>query len=204
MKKFIKIILIVLVMLGVSLLGFDNYMEHQRDLRNEEMLKVLQEKRLDPVSIKEDYQKKLEMDAKIEAKKKEIVDFMNSEEYKEREYIRELKEKHGIESDNYQIMHMELSYYSDLNCENGYGNITATGEVLTAGMVANNDLSFGTNVYFEGHGMKVVKDRGSEKYFDAVNKFDVFVPRNAGESDDAYYRRVNNMGRVVVKGIIFF
>lgn len=204
MKKFIKIILIVLVMLGVSLFGFDNYIEHQRDLRNEEMLKVLQDKRLDPASIKEDYQKKLEMDAKIEAKKKEIADFMNSEEYKEREYIRELKEKHGIESDNYQIMHMELSYYSDLNCENGYGNITATGEVLTAGMVANNDLSFGTNVYFEGHGMKVVKDRGSEKYFDAVNKFDVFVPRNAGESDDAYYRRVNNMGRVVVKGIIFF
>ena len=204
MKKFMKVSLMILVILGVSIFGVNKYIEEQRDLRNEEMLKILQEKRLDPISIKEDYQKKLEMDAKIEAKMKEIADFKNSEEYKEREYVRELKEKHGIESDNYQIMHMELSYYSDLNCENGYGNITATGEVLTAGMVANNDLSFGTNVYFEGHGMKVVKDRGSEKYFNAVNKFDVFVPRNAGESDDAYYRRVNNMGRDVVKGIIFF
>lgn len=204
MKKFVKMSLIIVMVTLVSLIGIDNYIDNQRDIRNEKMLKVLQEKRLDPVSIREDYKAKLEMDKKIAEKMKEIADFMNSDEYKEREYIRELKEKHNIKADNYQIMTMELSYYSDLNCENGYGNITATGEVLTDGFVANNHLSFGTNVYFEGQGMKVVKDRGSDVYFDEIQKFDVFVPRQHGESDDAYYARVNNMGRDRVKGVIFY
>lgn len=203
MNKFIKRLAVILLVVLVSAMGADRYIEHKREIANAEMLKVLQEKRLDPISIEEDYQKKLEMDAKIAAKIQEISDFKNSAEYKEREFVRELKAKHGIDSDDYIIMDFELSYYSDLNCENGYGNITATGEVLSPGMVANNDLSFGTNVYMQGHGVKVVKDRGSERYFNAVNKFDVFVPRNGGESDDAYYRRVNSMGRDIVKGIIF-
>lgn len=204
MKKFVKMSLIIVMVTLLSLIGVDNYIDKQRDIRNEKMLKVLREKRLDPVSIREDYKTKLEMDKKIAEKMKEIADFMNSDEYKEREYIRELKEKYNIKADNYQIMTMELSYYSDLNCENGYGNITATGEVLTDGFVANNHLSFGTNVYFEGQGMKVVKDRGSDVYFDEIQKFDVFVPRQHGESDDVYYARVNNMGRDRVKGVIFY
>lgn len=204
MKKFINISLILVLTTLISLTGVNNYIECQRELRNTEMLKILQDRRLDPISIKEDYKAKLEMDKKIAEKMKEIADFMNSDEYKEREYVRDLKEKHNIKADSYRIMTMELSYYSDLNCENGYGNITATGEVLTDGFVANNHLSFGTNVYFEGHGMKVVKDRGSDKYFNEVQKFDVFVPRQHGENDGEYYARVNKMGRDTVKGVIFY
>lgn len=204
MKNNIKKILIIVMIAILAGFGFNKYKEVQREKENNRMLKILQEKRLDPVSIKEDYKAKLEMDRKIEEKKREIAEYMNSDEYKEREYVRELKEKYNIDSNGYQIMTMELSYYSDLNCENGFGNITATGEVLTDGFVANNHLSFGTNVYFEGKGMKVVKDRGSDKYFDEVHKFDVFVPRNHGESDSEYYARVNNMGRDFVKGIVFY
>lgn len=116
--------------------------------------------------------------------------------------IKELKQKTGLNVVGFQEHTFELSFYSDLNCENGYGNLTANGERLSAGMVANNFLPFNTKVYIEGFGTKRVTDRGSKKYFTNVTKFDVFVPRNGGESDDAYYRRVNNMGRKHIKGYI--
>lgn len=74
---------------------------------------------------------------------------------------------------------------------------------MTNGQIANNQLPFGTKVYIDGHGMKTVEDRGSKRYFNTVTKADVFVPRNAGESDSAYWRRVNNMGKVKAKAIVF-
>lgn len=115
---------------------------------------------------------------------------------------KELRQKTGLNVVGFQEYTFELSFYSDLNIENGYGNLTANGETLSAGMIANNFLPFNTNVYIEGYGTKRVTDRGSEKYFNAVNKADVFIPRNSGESDSEYYRRVNNMGRKYVKGYI--
>ena len=91
---------------------------------------------------------------------------------------------------------MEISYYSDLAIENSkYGNITATGKTLQNGMIANNHLDFGTNVYIEGEGMKVVEDRGSDKYFSTVAACDVFVPRVSGENNTEYFNRVNAKGR---------
>lgn len=116
--------------------------------------------------------------------------------------IKELKSKTGLNVVGFDEYTFELSFYSDLNCENGYGNLTANGERLSAGMIANNFLPFNTKVYFEGYGTKRVTDRGSNRYFNAVNKADVFVPRQGGESPDEYYRRVNNMGRIHVKGYI--
>ncbi|MGL5380400.1 MAG: 3D domain-containing protein, partial [Clostridium sp.] len=98
---------------------------------------------------------------------------------------------------------MEISYYSDLAIENSkYGNITATGKVLEDGMIANNHLDFGTNVYIEGEGLKVVEDRGSNKYFSKITACDVLVPRNPGESSSDYYKRVNNKGRKQLKGYV--
>lgn len=115
---------------------------------------------------------------------------------------KELKEKTGLNVVGFQEYTFELSFYSDLNIENGYGNLTANGERLSAGMIANNFLPFNTKVYINGYGTKRVTDRGSKRYFNAVNKADVFIPRNYGESDSAYYKRVNNMGRKHVKGYI--
>ncbi len=116
--------------------------------------------------------------------------------------INELRNITGLDVTGYIKYTFELSFYSDLNCENGFGNITATGKTLEDGMIANNFLDFGTKVYIEGLGLKTVEDRGSKKYFNTINKIDVFVPRNYGESDREYYKRVNNLGRKNVDGYI--
>ena len=110
----------------------------------------------------------------------------------------------GIDLIGYSEITFEVSFYSDLNCENGFGNITATGKTLEGGMIANNFLEFGTKIYIEGLGLKTVEDRGSKKYFNAINKIDVFVPRINGESDSEYYKRVNSLGRKNIDGYILF
>ena len=118
--------------------------------------------------------------------------------------VNELREITGVNLNGYSKITFEVSFYSDLNCENGFGNITATGKTLEGGMIANNFLEFGTKVYIEGLGLKTVEDRGSKKYFNAINKIDVFVPRNNNESDSEYYKRVNNLGRKNIDGYILF
>ena len=114
--------------------------------------------------------------------------------------VNELRDITGMDVIGYEKHTFEIS----LNCENGFGNITATGKTLEDGMIANNFLEFGTKVYIEGLGLKTVEDRGSKKYFNAVNKADVFVPRNHGESDSEYYKRVNNLGRRYINGYILY
>ena len=120
------------------------------------------------------------------------------------EKVNEIREATGLNVIGFEKHTFELSFYSDLNCENGYGNLTASGKTLSDGMIANNYLDFGTNVYIDGYGLKVVEDRGSYKYFNAVNKADVFVPRIQGESDSEYYKRVNMLGRKNVDGYILY
>lgn len=73
---------------------------------------------------------------------------------------------------------------------------------MRSNTVANNFLPFFTDVYIEGYGMKEVHDTGSPRYFNASNKFDVYVPRNPGENDSNYFRRVNSYGRKIVQGYI--
>lgn len=116
--------------------------------------------------------------------------------------LEEINRQYNLNVEYLTPMEFEVTFYSDLNCENGYGNLTATGDVLASGMVANNYFDFGTQLYIEGLGLKTVKDRGSKKHFSNKNRIDVFVPRNYGESDDEYYTRVNNMGRVIMQGYI--
>lgn len=99
----------------------------------------------------------------------------------------------------------EVTFYSSLPEENSlqWGGINATGEPLANGMVANNNLPLGTKIYVKGHGVKTVEDRGSQKHFAELNRIDIFVPRREGETDEAYYKRVNNLGRKKLKGYIF-
>jgi 3D (Asp-Asp-Asp) domain-containing protein len=118
--------------------------------------------------------------------------------------VNELRKITGIDLIGYSEITFEVSFYSDLNCENGFGNITATGKTLQDGMIANNFLEFGTKVYIEGLGLKTVEDRGSKKYFGEIDKIDVFVPRINGESDSEYYKRVNSLGRKNIDGYILF
>lgn len=92
-----------------------------------------------------------------------------------------------------------LTYYTDLPIENGGWTVTATGDKLVFGVVANNVWPLYTKIYLEGYGTMTVKDRGGSEFY-TKNRLDVFIPRKSGESNSAYLYRVNMMGRRTVKG----
>lgn len=95
-----------------------------------------------------------------------------------------------------------LTFYTSLSEENGgYTDINCTGAKLTPGTVANNVLPLGTKIYTNEFGTLTVLDRGGDN-FDTIHRLDVFIPRNDEESDWAYKKRVNDMGKVKVKGYI--
>ena len=191
-----RAIIPIIIGLGVSVYGVNSYSQY----KNEQFIDRIRKSEYNPqtmIEVKlEGKRRKEELDNQIQNKINEIVEYKNSKEYKLREETREWRLPLGITVDQLQPITMEISYYSDLAIENSkYGNITATGKVLKDGMIANNHLDFGTNVYIEGEGMKVVEDRGNSKYFSTVAACDVFVPRKPGENNAEYFSRVNAKGR---------
>ena len=116
-----------------------------------------------------------------------MEDYKNSDEYKLKVQKEKLQNQLGIKIKKLVPITFEVSYYTSLNQENGYG--------------ANNHLSFGTKIIVDGK-LKTVMDRGSSKYFSNSNAIDVFVPKWSNESESEYYDRVNNMGRHYKKGYI--
>lgn len=191
-----KVIIPVTVMLGMTVFGIKEYNDYQ----NKQLINRIRNSEYNPQTMIEvklqEKRKQEEMDNKIQKQKEELVEYIGSDEYKLREETRSWRLPRGISIDQLQPIMMEISYYSDLAIENSkYGNITATGKTLQNGIIANNHLDFGTNVYIEGEGMKVVEDRGSDKYFSTVAACDVFVPRVSGENNTEYFNRVNAKGR---------
>ena len=191
-----KVIIPAAIMLGITTFGINEYNNYQ----NEQLIDRIRKSEHNPqtmIEVKlEEIRKQEEMDNKVKKQKEEIAKYIGSDEYKLREETRSWRLPRGISIDQLQPIMMEISYYSDLAIENSkYGNITATGKTLQNGMIANNYLDFGTNVYIEGEGMKVVEDRGSLKYFSTVAACDVFVPRIPGENNTEYFNRVNAKGR---------
>lgn len=191
-----RIIIPTAVILGLTTFAINEY----KDYQNEQLIDRIRKSEYNPqtmleVKLEEIRQKK-EMDRKIQEQIDKIAEYKRSDEYKLREETRSWRLPRGISIDQLQPIMMEISYYSDLAIENSkYGNITATGKTLQNGMIANNYLDFGTNVYIEGEGMKVVEDRGNSKYFSTVAACDVFVPRISGENNAEYFNRVNAKGR---------
>lgn len=195
MKKIIIPIITTTMLLGTTVLGLNSYNKHQDDLLIDKIKKEYNPKTMIETKLKEK-RKQEEFDSKIQKQKEELVEYIGSDEYKLREETRSWRLPRGISIDQLEPIIMEISYYSDLAIENSkYGNITATGKTLQNGMIANNYLDFGTNVYIEGEGMKVVEDRGNSKYFSTVAACDVFVPRISGENNAEYFNRVNAKGR---------
>jgi 3D (Asp-Asp-Asp) domain-containing protein len=97
-----------------------------------------------------------------------------------------------------------LTFYTSLESENSSaGAVTCQNKPLTTGGVANNVIPQNTKIYLEGYGQVTVNDRGSDKYFGVDNRLDVYIPREPGESDRQYSRRVNNYGIQKVQGYIF-
>lgn len=194
MKKIIIPIIATTTLLGTAL-GLNSYNKYKNELLIDRIKKEYNPKTMIETKL-EEKRKQEEFDSKIQKQKEELVEYIGSDEYKLREETRSWRLPRGISIDQLQPIMMEISYYSDLAIENSkYGNITATGKTLQNGMIANNHLDFGTNVYIEGEGMKVVEDRGNSKYFSTVAACDVFVPRVSGENNTEYFNRVNAKGR---------
>lgn len=97
----------------------------------------------------------------------------------------------------------KVSYYTSLACENTkYGAVDALGNPLVYGTIAvPKDVPLKSKFVVNGEEF-VARDRGSKiKWIDSnTMKIDMFIPRNKGESDNAYYKRVNNMGIQDAKG----
>ncbi|MBZ9622940.1 hypothetical protein G9F71_008740 [Clostridium sp. FP2] len=95
-----------------------------------------------------------------------------------------------------------LTFYTNLTSENSSaGGINCRGIKLYDGMVANNKLPYGTKIKLEGWGTVEVLDVGGSN-FDVSHRLDVYVPREGGESDNEYFKRVQRMGKVKVQGKI--
>lgn len=104
-------------------------------------------------------------------------------------------------------VNLVITYYTSLTCENGpWGAVDAQQNPLIHTTVAvPRDIPLGTTFTIEGdETIYVARDRGSRKHIKWIDsdtmKIDMFVPRNSGEDDDSYYRRVNNLGITKVKG----
>lgn len=93
-----------------------------------------------------------------------------------------------------------ISFYTELEGE-GQG-LTSSGKRVSYGMVANNQLPFGTKIQLQGMGAFTVEDRGSPSHFNRVERIDVYIPRKKGESNATYQERVIAMGVKRVRGTI--
>jgi 3D (Asp-Asp-Asp) domain-containing protein len=116
--------------------------------------------------------------------------------------IKKQKQEEGKKENEPEWQEFILTFYSSLNCENGFGNKTCTGEKLYDGLVASNYYRLNTRIQLEGWGEVTVGDRGSDRYFNNDYRLDVYIPKEQGESDSHYFKRVNNMGKIKVKGYI--
>lgn len=105
------------------------------------------------------------------------------------------------EEEKYITKTFIVTFYTSLNCENGYGSVNSRGEELCEGMVASNVYPIGTEIDLGSMGKVIVSDRGG-KDFNNSDRLDMLISRNYGESDSHYYRRVNKMGKRVVTGKI--
>lgn len=106
---------------------------------------------------------------------------------------------------NIDYITFSLTFYSSLPIENGgYADMACGGKIADVKKViyvANNVYPCGTKIYLEGYGVMTVQDRGG-KGFNSKTRLDVLIPRNAGESDKDYFKRVNDKGRPSVRGYI--
>lgn len=143
-----------------------------------------------------------EKQERIEKYSEELASYAKTDEFKMKHFKHDLEMKYNTRIKELRKITWKISFYTDLTIENSkYGAVNARGERLQDGMIANNILSLGAKVLIDNK-LHYVADRGSNKYFYDVAMIDVFVPRIPGESDNTYYKRVNNMGRVQKEGYI--
>lgn len=127
-----------------------------------------------------------------------------------------MQERYSIrENDMYEIK-IELTYYTSLAiCNGSNSGLTASGVPLNENTIAvprkkgstRPIVPFGTKIYIEGIGVKIAEDTGNPNYIkvkdDGTWIIDVYVPRNKGENDKEYHRRIMQMGRTQTEGIVY-
>lgn len=110
--------------------------------------------------------------------------------------------------EEYLEIKVECTFYTSLaGCNGDSSCLTASGEKLNDMTIAiprkvgstKPIYPFGTKIYIEGIGERIVQDTGNPNYLkikdDGTIIIDVFVPRNSGESDCEYKQRVLDKGR---------
>lgn len=128
-----------------------------------------------------------------------------------------MADRYSIEElPQYVEFDVELTYYTSLPVCNGeWAGVTASGVLLNPMTVAvprppdSNKpmIPYGTEMEIDGLGKRIAQDTGSRKYIkvkaDGTMILDVFVPRNKGESDYTYKKRIMSMGRTKTKARIY-
>ena len=111
-----------------------------------------------------------------------------------------IEEEHSQKEKEINSYNIELifSFYTSLSSENG-GNegITCTGSKLKYGDLASNVWGLGTQFKTQDGQIFTVADKGGS-HFNSYNRVDCYIPRQTGESDYQYYKRVNNMGHKTI------
>ena len=112
--------------------------------------------------------------------------------------IEEQRRQERIEKENSYNIELIFSFYTSLSSENG-GNegITCTGSKLKYGDLASNVWGLGTQFKTQDGQIFTVVDKGGS-HFNSYNRVDCYIPRQIGESDYQYYKRVNNMGHKTI------
>ena len=123
-----------------------------------------------------------------------------SSTYERTTELDKISQKVGFEVSDVTLIEFKCTYYTSLPSENGGYTVTCEGKPLEGNIVANNTLPLGTKILLNDT-VYTVSDRGSSR-FDNINRLDVLVERNPGESDEEYLKRVNNLGVEYIEGYI--
>lgn len=148
---------------------------------------------------------RLEEQMEIEKQKhmEELKQIKEKQEAEKKRLEEEKAEKRRQEELDNSII-FDITFYTNLpeeNTESGLG-VDMKGNPLIEGTIANNFLNYGDQIVLEGMGTYTVRDCGSPAYFNRINRIDMYIPPKNGESRNHYIERVNNMGRLKVKGHI--
>ena len=111
-----------------------------------------------------------------------------------------IEEEHSQKEKEINSYNIELifSFYTSLSSENGDNEgITCIGSKLKYGDLASNIWGLGTKFKTQSGEIFTVADKGGS-HFNSYNRVDCYIPRQIGESDYQYYKRVNNMGHKTI------
>ena len=124
-------------------------------------------------------------------------------EKKKAEEVKRQKQLEEQKNNEPEWQEFILTFYTSLESENSSaGAVTCQNKPLSRGGVANNVIPQNTKIYLNKWGEVIVNDKGSNKHFSVDTRLDVYIPRESGENDTQYSRRVNKMGKQKVYGYI--